>query len=450
MQGVTLAVALLASGAILVAPPRYALPFFLGAVAWYPSDLAVSLGTVDFTVGRIVVLALLAKAVLGSTERRMVSWGWVDLCVAGGVVGQCLAGALVTPDLGSLLENRAGAAFDTALPYFAARLLLQRREEYILLLKSLLVIALPLALLGAYQCLTGQNPIGFLSRFSYYGASLADRVLPARKGLWRAEATFGVSIMFGLFFAMVGPLCAGLWGYAKRRARLLVGLVLMAVGMLSSMSSGPWLAGIVACGVMGLYPFRQYWKVLTALLIIWLMAINIGSNRHWYDVLGSYCTLEPETASYRIRLMEVALGGGMSGHWLAGYGPFADPGWGPIMDGRGHTDIVNHYVLIVVTHGLLGLLPFLGAVGGSLIALRRAFKLAGSQAERWLLWGMFSALAGILVAILSVSLMCQVTTLFFVLLALCVSAGAEGFLRTSPVPLVLRTGRFAHRARMST
>jgi hypothetical protein len=426
MEGVTLAVAVLAVIGVLAFPTRYSVPIYIGALAWYPSYLAVSIGTVNFTVNRMVILALLARLLLGRASTGGFRWGWVDTFVVVALVGECVAGLMTTP-AAQLLQNRAGAAFDTVLPYFAVRLAIRAREDYKALLWSVLVISIPLAVFGAYECWTGDNPLGFLRRYAFAGPSLSDRELPGRRGFWRAEVTFPISIMFGLFFAMMGPMCAVLWGYTKRKGLLLAGLTLMLVGVLSSMSSGPLLAGIATCSFMALYPFRRHWKLITVLLVIWLGAIDTGSNRHWYDVLGSYCTLDAATAWYRIRLMEVALGGGMSGHWLAGFGLDVDPGWGRLIDGRMYTDVVNHYVVILVRGGLLGLLPFLGAVGGSLLALRRAYARATEGAERWLLWGILSSLAGILAAMFSVSLMGQILTLFFLLLALCVNAGTHAF-----------------------
>jgi hypothetical protein len=415
MQGVTLAIAALAVVGVLALPIRYSVPIYLAALAWYPSYLAVSIGTVDFTVSRIVILAVLARLLVDREGVAHFRWGWVDTFVVLALAGEYVAGLMTTPT-GRLLENRAGAAFDTMLPYFAVRLAVRTKEDYRALLWSLVVIAAPLALFGAYQCWTGDNPFGFLRRFRFTGAVTSGRVLPGRRGFWRAEVTFPMSIMFGLFFAMMGPICAGLWGYTKRKGLLIAGLGLMLVGMLSSVSSGPWLAGIVACGVMAFYPLRRYWKVALVLIVLFLAAIDVASNRRWYHVLASYSTLDAGTAYYRIGLMEEALGGGMSGHWLAGYG----------MVGRGgtqsfnwkHKDIVNHYILILVRYGLLALVPFVAAVTAGFFQLRRALARAVQENARWLVWTVMAALVGILAAMFSVSLFGQPGNLFYILLAL--------------------------------
>lgn len=49
-----------------------------------------------------------------------------------------------------------------------------------------------------------------------------------------------------------------------------------------------------------------------------------GGNRHFYNVIGGF-TINPATAWHRTRLIEVVLfEGGVSDHWLTGFG-WSDP-----------------------------------------------------------------------------------------------------------------------------
>ncbi|GAH01346.1 unnamed protein product, partial [marine sediment metagenome] len=184
----------------------------------------------------------------------------------------------------------------------------------------------------------------------------------SRLGFFRADVVFSHSIMYGLFFAMLGPVCAGILRGAKKykyETLCWVGVGLMGVGVFSSMSSGPILAGLLSILFIAVYRWRKYWKPIVIIIIVMCGSVEIISNRHFYDVLGGF-TLNPGTAWYRSKLIDVALfEGGMSGHWLAGYGYNAEPGWKDKIDGRDHTDIVNHYLLILSRYGLVGLLPFL-------------------------------------------------------------------------------------------
>ena len=70
MQGVTLTFALIASLLVITLRPHYALAVFITALLWYPSFLAVSVGTIDILVGRFVVVVLLLRC-LCDAEREL-------------------------------------------------------------------------------------------------------------------------------------------------------------------------------------------------------------------------------------------------------------------------------------------------------------------------------------------------------------------------------------------
>ena len=325
---------------------------------------------------------------------------------------QILAGATTVQSLGAFLENRAGAIFDMVLPYFAVRLIIINKDRYLTLLKGILFLTAPLAIFGFYQCLTGRNPLVFIPGQSYSEP-------PMRLGLYRAALTFSVSIMFGLYFAMLGPVCAGLWySIRKNRRMYTIAISLMALGVFSSMSSGPILATLLAIVFIAFYRFRQYWKIVVAVVILMCGSIEIISNRHFYDVLGRF-TLSPQTAWYRSKLIDVALfQGGMSGHWLTGYG-LIDPGWSAKIDNRDHTDIVNHYLLILSGYGIIGLIPFIAVIIVALNAIIKAFQMSVSEGDRWLIWCLAGALFGLLVSLFTVSLFGPPTSILYILFGFC-------------------------------
>jgi hypothetical protein len=421
VEGVTLGVAAVASLAVMMVRPVMGLIVFLVALAWYPQYLAVDLGGTHFTVSRIVILAVYLKVFTTPELVNRFRWCWLDRFVLAGIVLEAISGLAHAEDVPAFLNNRAGAAFDTVLPYFAARLVLTSKADYLTLVKSAVIVAAPLAVFGAYQSVTGHDPLGFLSRYSFVKPTEFDRALPARSGFWRAEATMGLSISFGLFFAILGAWAAGLWNFVRARRMLVAGLGFMVIGLVSSMSSGPILAGLMAILFMAAYPLRRYWKTGVAMVVVAMVGVEILSNRHWYGVWGDF-TFDASTAWYRTRLIEVALGGGMSGHWLMGFGYAVDPGWGPLIDGRGHTDVVNHFILLLVRFGLIGLAPFVASVVAAGLRLRRAFQSAQAPADRWLIWTVASCLFGVVSALFSVSLMAQPTQVFYMTLGFCGAA----------------------------
>ncbi len=417
MGALTLAVACILAVMVFFVRPVYGLVLYVAAIAWYPSNLMVSVGTIDFTVRRIVVLALLAKLVLQSKASRRFQFILLDKLVVVYFAAELLAGAFTPGPMMALLENRAGAVFDMVLPYFAVRMAIQTRQQYLQLLKGVMLVTAPLGVVGLCECFTGWNPLSFLRVYETPEAGMVYYTAPERFGLIRASVGFTHSIMYGLFFAMLGPACAGLLHNTRERIVCWIGLALMGLGVFASVSSGPVLATMMAVGFIAFFPWRRQWKVAVTVIVFLCASVEIVSNRHFYDVLGDF-TYSSRTAWYRSRLIDVALfEGGMSNHWLTGYGYNVDPGWGPRLDGRSKTDTVNHYILELHRFGLVGLIPFLALNIAAAKWLRRAYRASVPATDQWLVWCVSGALAGLWATMMSVSLFGSPTSVFFMLLA---------------------------------
>ncbi len=417
MESLTLVIAILVSSLVFITKPVWSLVIYCVVMAWYPSYLTFKVGTIDFSACRIVILAVFINLFLRTKLLKHYRFIWLDKLVIIYFIAQLVAGATTTPIM-KLLENRAGAMFDMVLPYFAVRIILKTREQYLFLLKGILCSAVPLACLGLYQSITAHNIVGPLRAFAAWGR-VAGQGNELRYGFYRAEVTFSHPIMFGLFFAMLGPICVGLFHNINRHKLLYAtGIVFMGIGCFSSVSSGPLLAVLFAGGFLAFYRWKRYWKPVLTIIILMCGVVEIISNRHFYDVLGSY-TLTPGSAWYRSKLVDVALfEGGMSGYWMTGYG-FRDPNWGVKIDGRAVSDVVNHYLVILCRYGLLGLVPFLAIIFAAIRRLVEVFNHNKFEPDRWLIWCLAGALFGILGAMNTVMLFGAPITIFYMMLAFC-------------------------------
>ena len=221
MEPLTFGVAALGGIGVLICRPLMGLLIYFAVLLWFPQYLSVKLGTIDFTSGRIVIMALYLKLFTSTLLPKRLRWCWLDKLILISMGMEMFAGAVTMfSDLVGVLENRFGSAFDIVLPYFAARMILTSRENLVKFLKGLLLLACPLALVGGYQCLTGHNPVGFMRAYAGWGtAYYTDLGHHMRFGLYRSEVTFSHYIMFGLFYAMVGVWFAGLWHPMKRNRR---------------------------------------------------------------------------------------------------------------------------------------------------------------------------------------------------------------------------------------
>jgi len=424
MQGVTLTIAVVASALIFFLSPVWWLIIYVALLAYYPSYLTVKVGTLDFSVTRIVILAIYANLFLRSHLVKNFKFTYLDIMVIIYFAAQLLAG-LITTDLSKLLENRSGAAFDTVLPYFAVRTTITSRERYIFLLKGCLWVVAPLAIFGFYESLTGHNPVGFLKQYQAW--ELRFRELQPRLGFHRARFVFTHPIMFGVFFAILGPVCAGLLREVKRgKFPYYIAIAMMALGAFSSVSSGPILAALVAAAFIVFYRFRRHLKLAIVVFVIMCGLVDVISNRRFYYVPGRF-TFSTATAWYRGRLIDVALfEGGMSGNWLTGYGIETDAAekassaWAAKIDYRPYVDIVNQYILILFQFGLVGLVSFFAVMAATTRELIKAFRASLLESDKWLIWCLAGSFIGELVAFVSFSLHTgQPTTLFFIMVGLC-------------------------------
>lgn len=418
MQGLTLIVAVAGCGFVLLTPPKWWLVIFLAVVAFYPCNLTVPVGTVDFTASRIVMLVMFAKALMLSDLFRGFKFIWLDKLVIIYFIAQLAAGS-VTMQMGELLENRAGAMVDLVLPYFIARAVLKKKENFLFIVKAAMVIAIPLAILGIYQSVTGDNPYGPLRAYAAWGSRTAAQSAETRYGLYRATASFPQPIMFGLYFAMLGPIAVGLYYYIRNKTFFYVAIAAMCVGAFSSLSSGPYFAAVLSGLFIAMFKYRKKWKTLVLIAAVLCIVVEIASNRHFYEVLDRF-SLSGSAVWYRSQLIDVALfKGGMNGHWLTGFG-MADPGWGPRIDGRPLTDVVNHYILILSNFGILALLPFLGMIFLAAAKLIKVFKENSQTKDAWMLWCFSGAMFGTILAMNTVMLFGPPRTTFYIMLAMSV------------------------------
>ncbi|MBN1788203.1 MAG: O-antigen ligase family protein [Sedimentisphaerales bacterium] len=418
MEAVTLAIALTASILVVLLSPVYGLIVYIASFAWYPQYLSIQLGTLDFTVRRIVIIAIFIKLIFLTNLLSRFKFIWLDLLVIAYFISVLIAGVTTAQSFAALLENRAGQVFDTILPYFAVRMIIKNKQQYFTLLKGIMVIAVPLAIIGFYQCLTGVNPVGFLKQYARWVTTPEDPWL--RAGFFRADVTFEHYIMYGLFFAMFGPVCAGILRNVKKYKSLYwIGLGFMGLGIFSSMSAGPILVALLAIFFILLYRYRKYWKIIAIAVIVLCVGLEIVSNRHFYDFVGDF-TFSGGSAWYRSRLIDVAIfEGGMSGHWLTGYGHGVDPGWCARIDKRKHTDLgTNQYLSILSSFGLVGFVPFLAI---NIVAAKRlidVFKTTVLDSDRRLIWCLSAAFFGLAGGFMTVSIFGQPTTIYYIMLGL--------------------------------
>ena len=426
MAHVTLAIAITACLLILYLPPGRGLAVYLNVLMWYPTYLAVTIGTIDITVGRIIIAVLLCKCLANTKLRNNFKWNsldtWVFLYISVCVIVPCISSLTYTFE--QLLENRSGFLMDSMFIYIVARLCMYNRLSMIALIKWVAFASIPLALLGVIETTTGWQPFISLQDLAPWGHS---RVFEPRLGFYRAVGPFPQPILFGSFFAMLLPLVyylRKLPNYSRLLAYFLTGVVF--IGALSSMSSGPIVSVMLVIFCLLMERFKALVKPMVFGFIIFIIFVEIASNRPFYHVFLSYMNPVGGAAWHRGKIIDSAIQT-FNEWWLVGYRG-VEPGWMKI----GWTDVTCMFILNGIQYGIMGIVSYCGILICGIRDMARLHNFSDDPILKSWAWALGSVLLVILVASLGSNIRGQVQMLFYVVVGI---TGSSSRLK----PKVLRT-----------
>ena len=439
MQGVTLTIALILSVLVIALRPKYAFVTYIVSLLWYPSYLAISIGTIDILLGRFIVAVLLMRCLFDDKIRTKFTWCRLDTLVTLSMVVYVGAYFITRVDsLSATIESRGGFLMDTWCAYLAARFIVTDRTTLISIIKGISIALVPLAILGVIESVFGWQPYAPLRRFSpwFTGGGIVSQ---GRFGFARAVGPFGHAILFGGGFAMFLPLIYYL-RYEKKDWRnyayIFSGIAML--GALSSMSSGPWVMVIVVIFCLVMEKRKQLAKPLFMFLIFSCIMVGIGSNRPFYHVIVSWTNPLGGAGYHRALLIDVAIEK-FDEWWLIGYGD-KDPGWGTYF-GMGTTDVTNEYILNGVKYGILGIIALCAVLAKAFRDLIFTYRRIRDPAMKSLCWAFGSLLFSVAVAWMSVSFFGQLMTLVYCSLGMIGSMCSSNFNWQIPNRISLKQNR---------
>lgn len=419
MDWLTILVAVVGVTAILASPPRRGLIVFLAITLLYPDFMRIYVGSLEVNPHRIMILVLLAMCLKDPAIRKPFRWNQLDTAVALATLVYAVTLFFTTP-FEKWLQNRGGDTFDTFFVYLVFRLLVTDRAAVVSMVKVVGLLLVPLAALGVCEALWAWSPYLTLANYSTHVSH--NFVYEVRHGFNRAGGPWVSSIMFGLMFASFIPLVrllryeSGTW---KKLTYVLCGIA--AIGLLSTMSSGPYMMLMIVAFCLWLERHRFLVRPILITAIVGCLLVEVISNRHFYDVLADTLAMDGGNAWYRSQLMRFAFRD-LPNYWLVGYG-FADPGWGMMIDERA-TDGCNDYVVHAAAFGLPGLLAFVGILVTAMRVTTRAWSRTADPWLRSYAWALGSIMVGLILAFFTVSPFKIMITVFYILLALQASLSA--------------------------
>lgn len=417
MQAVTLTIAMAGSLLVLLLKPARALAVYVIALLSYPTYLVVRIGPLDISDVRIIVSVLLLRCLLTPRLTANFKWRRLDRWV--------VFWAIITfviplfswriPVL-KIIENRCGGLMDTFLVYLAARFCITDRKSMITAAKWIGVALVPLACLGAIESYTGWQP--FTPFFQYCHWLTPDQIgsINPRFGLYRAIGPSGHPISFGAVFVMILPLVYCLRHETGYWRSLSYGLsILITIGALSSMSSGPLMMVIMMIGCLALEHFKYLVKPFIVFFVLSCLLIDIISNRNFYDVIASYANPIGGSGGHRSQLIHLAIEH-FNEWWMVGYGG-QDPGWGESL-GMTWTDITNYYIMAGVEYGLLGVIAICGILVVAIHTLVHLHNSVEDPVSRSWFWALGSIIVMLTIAFNAIAFAGQAGSLFYCILGM--------------------------------
>ena len=420
MQATTLTISLLVSMLVLYLRPAKAFAVYIAVLLMYPSFLVIQAGTLDVSVGRIVVAVLLLRCIISPELKAKFKWCRLDSWIIFfAILSFAIPFIAWCQPVMHVFENRSGSLLDTFVAYFVARLCLTDRKAFITTIKWVALMLVPLAILGVIESYTGWKPFRLLSVYCPWKTSV-DKQLNVRAGLFRAVGPFSHSILFGAGFAMFIPLVYWLRherGYWRKLSYILT--LTAIIGAASSMSSGPWMMIIFTIGFLALEHHKHIVKPMIIFVISSCFLIGIISNRPFYHVIVSKANPIGGSGWHRAKLIDCAIED-FNEWWLVGYGR-QSPDWGRSL-GMSWTDITNQYIMSGVHYGILGVVALAGVLVSSLLKVLRLHNTTNDHRLKSFYWALGSIVVLFMITFNSCAFFGQAFTLFYCILGMIGSA----------------------------
>lgn len=369
---------------------------------------ACHVGTIEFlgelSLPRLLVLVGLGRAATSGDFRFSFS-NAVDRCAVAFAVAALLTAGTHDTDHNFYFTN-IGLILNVCGSYLYGRAYLQGIDWWRDLARVSVIVAVPLALLMAYEVSAGENP------YSVLGINSGG--VHFRDGEIRARGPFRHSILGGTAGAVLLPLCLILW--REQRVLAMVGILASLTIVVTSTSSGPIVAALAAGGLVWCWRKREHLPKLKWAIPLVVIALSLYMNRPFYYIIDSIDFTGGSTGWHRARLIEMGIehldewwlaGTDFTRHWMP-----TGVSWNP-----DHTDITNYYLHLGVIGGLPLMLSIVAMIWFAFRSLFRFIPL-DSDVHRpgdFALWCLGCSLAAHALSFVSISYFDQMYVIFYLL-----------------------------------
>ena len=323
---------------------------------------------------------------------------------------------------------------DVLLPYYVA----SRAARDVARLKdamcAFVVAALVLAIVGVFEM--SRNWLLYSALVKALGLEWGFDQYLGRSGLLRASAATGHSIALGYVMAVAIGFYLYLQASAHSRLYRRLGGLLLVGGLIAPLSRGPWIgvAALLATYIAtGRQAFRRLGMMAMAGLVALPLLAVLPGGRKLIDLLPFIGSVETGNITYREKVMENGWIVIQRNPWFGSIDFLKNPEMEALRQGQGIIDIVNTYVGVALSYGLVGLGLFVGFFAMTLIGIRKAMRTIPDKDDEMHRLGraLFATLTGILVIIFTVSSITIIPVVYWSVAGLGVAYAQMGRTRAS-------------------
>lgn len=403
-----LVVVLIVGILIVVWPRKKIQPPFLAAAILIPMDQVLMIGGLHFPMLRLLALFGVARLVREKIAGRRIFAGGVNKLDWALI----LLTLFIAVDAVALFRETGAFIFQlgniyTAFGiYFLLRFLVRDQQDILRMIRTLAYVASAVAIVMTYERVTGHNPYALLGGAN---ASFYANVM-SRGDRFRATGCFGQPILAGTFGAILVPLFVWLWRNGKKNRFLAaVGIVAGTVITLASNSSTPILAYAGGVFAMGLWPIRNWMRVVRWGIVATLVLLHLVMKAPVWNLVARIDISGGSSSYHRFELIDQCIHH-FGDWWLFGVKSTAEWGWDM-------WDTANQYVSICDNSGLLPFILFLAVIVYGFKFLGKARKIAVGRDRQLFFWILGAALFANAVAFFGISYWDQIQVVWYGLLA---------------------------------
>lgn len=303
------------------------------------------------------------------------------------------------------LRITVGLTIDLLIPYLVVSRVLRGPDDIRTVLGPLVAALAFGGLINIFETARHWNVyVQLITNVTGMGFATADRA-----GLLRAfgpldrpsQSAFALATGIGMLWAL-SPFAAG-------KIRLLVLLGALGLGLILTFSRGSWVAAaFIATGYLATTNFKTFVKVVAGSVVVALPLMLLPITQEIIRILpfvGEQGTQAADTVAYRQELFDAAV-------YVANQSPFFGSTTyeqHPVLDrlrlADGLLDLVNHYVILLLSVGYVGLGCFLAIFASTFSSLLRALSTRGLDhpATRTVTKALAFTIMGLMLAIATTS-----------------------------------------------